>query len=37
MPAPLVAAGVGAAIRGIGKAVLRHAVKRAKKTPNKKI
>ena len=36
MPAPLVAAGVGAAIRGIGKAVLRHAVKRAKKTPNKK-
>ena len=36
MPAPLVAAAAGAAIRGIGKAFLKNAVKRAKKTPNKK-
>jgi hypothetical protein len=36
MPGPLVAAGVGAAIRGIGKAVLKNTIKRVKKTPNKK-
>ena len=37
MALPLVgAAAAGAAIRGIGKAFLKNAVKRARKTPNKK-
>ena len=34
MPLPL-AVGAGIAIRGAGKALLKNAVKRAKKTPNK--
>jgi len=38
MPLPLAAgaAAAGAAIRGVGKAFLKNAIKRAKKTPNKK-
>ena len=39
MPGPLVGAGIagaGAAIRGIGKALLKNRIKRVKKTPNKK-
>jgi hypothetical protein len=35
MPVPLLGLGVGAAIRGAGRALLKNAVKRAKKTPNK--
>ena len=35
MPGPL-ALGAGAAIRGIGRAFLKNAVKRVRKTPNKK-
>ena len=34
MPGPL-ALGAGAAIRGIGRAVLKNTIKRVKKTPNK--
>ena len=35
MPLPFLGAGAGIAIRGAGKALLKNAVKRAKKTPNK--
>ena len=35
MPIPFLGVGAGIAIRGAGKALLKNAVKKAKKTPNK--